>query len=117
MGGVAKVFKSVAKIAFKVAPMFIPGGQIFGIATKLFGVGTKILGGLKQLAPKAFAFIDQKFQAFRGLAFNVFNRANSFLNRIGQKAEEAAAAAQQAAPKANAAITRMVQTTQFSWLR
>ena len=117
MGGVGKIFKSVASIAFKVAPMFIPGGSIFSLASKLFSIGTKVLDAGKELAPKLFNRIDQKFQAFRGLAFNAFNRANAFLNNVGNRANEAAAAAERAAPQINRAVAGMVQTTQFSWLR
>ena len=117
MGGVGKIFKSVASFAFKLAPAFMPGGSIFGMASKLFSLGTKVLEAGKELAPKLFNKIDQKFQAFRGLAFNAFNKANAFLNNVGNKATEAAAQATAAAPKINSAISSVVQTTQFSWLR
>lgn len=113
MGGVGKIFKSVASFAFKLAPMFMPGGSIFGMASKLFSLGTKVLEAGKELAPKLFNRIDQKFQAFRGLAFNAFNKANAFLNNVGNQATAAANQATQAGTQ----ISSMVQTAQFSWLR
>lgn len=118
MGGVGKIIKSVANIAMQVAPMLIPGGQIFGMAQNLFGVGSQLLGGLKKLAPKFFQGLDDKLNAFKGIAERAMGKASEFLGRVGTAANETAATMERARqPVAQGGIGGMIQTNVFSWLR
>jgi hypothetical protein len=118
MGGIGKIVKSVASIALKVAPMLIPGGQIFGMAQSLFGVGGQLFAGLKKIAPKLFQGLDAKLNAFKGLAEKAMGKASEFLGRVGAAGNEAAAAMTKAAqPVAQGGLAGMIPTNLFAWLK
>jgi hypothetical protein len=103
MGGIGKIFKSVASIAMQVAPMFGPAGGIFSIASKVFDIAKKVSGALKPLAPKLFSAIDSKITNFQGLANKAMGKAADFLGNFGKQlnaaGDQALKAAAQPAPQ------------------
>lgn len=78
MGGVGKVFKSVASFATQMAS---PAG-LMGLAQKAFGFASKLAQASRGLSPLGFRAFDHKFLPFRGFAARAMGRAEHFLARM-----------------------------------
>lgn len=78
MGGVAKVFKSVASFATQMTPLGGAAG-LFGLAQKALGFAQGLTKALKPLSPKFMSQLDGKMLGFLGHANKALGGAAKYL--------------------------------------